>query len=192
MKNLKLIALSTGLLAFTAFISPKETLTIDTNSSEVKWTGYHLAKSYEHWGNVTVKSGSLEVSGDNITGGKIVIDMTSISNGDLDDKKDNDKLVKHLKSDEFFGVAKFPEAVLDIKSATKDGNKHKVTADLTVRGITKEISFEAIQDSTEEGTVFQSTLKVDRTAHEVMYGWTLENAVLSNEFQLEVTLVASR
>ena len=190
MKNLKLFALAIIVMA-TAFTSPKETLTVDTNSSEIKWTGYHLAKSYEHSGNVVVKSGSLEVSGDQITGGTIVIDMTSISNADVDDKEDNAKLVNHLKSDDFFGVEKFPEATLAIKSATKDGNKHNVTADITIRGITKEITFEAVQDSSEEGTVFQSTLKIDRTAHEVMYGWKLENAILSNEFQLEITLVAS-
>ena len=64
------------LFAFTAI--EKENFSIDTAKSSVKWTGYHLAKSYEHNGAVTIKSGSLETTDGKISGGTFIMDMTSI------------------------------------------------------------------------------------------------------------------
>lgn len=160
-----------------------ETKSVDTEKSSVKWTGYHLAKSYEHMGSIGIKSGSIEMDGDMITGGSIVIDMNSITNSDLEGEKKT-KLEGHLKSDNFFNVEEFPEAKLMIKSATKSGDTYAVTADIVIRGISQEIMF----DAKKNGNMFEATFSVDRTVHEVSYGWTLENAMLSNEFQLEVSL----
>lgn len=175
-----------------AFTSVNEVYKIDTAASELKWTGYHLAKSYEHWGNVSIKSGTLELNEDKIIGGEFVIDMTTITNGDIEEEKDNTKLVNHLKSDDFFGVSKYPEATLKIKSATKNGEAFNITADITIRNITKEISFLASRNDSENQIVFIASFNVERTAHEVMYGWKLENAVLSGEFKMDVKIVAKK
>lgn len=193
MKSFNTLAiLSAVLLIGSSFIAPKETYDVDASSSKIKWTGYHLAKSYEHWGNVSIKSGTVEMFGGKVSGGEIIIDMTSISNGDLDDAKENAKLVKHLKSNDFFGVKKYAESSLKIKSGESNGDKHTITADLTIRGITKEITFEATQTESEESLFFKASLDVDRTAHEVMYGWKLENAILSNTFKLDIDLVVNK
>ncbi|MBK7652054.1 MAG: YceI family protein [Flammeovirgaceae bacterium] len=90
-----------------------------TNASQLKWTGYHLAKSYEHNGNVKIKSGSLSVADGKINSGEFIIDMTTISNNDLTDAKDNTKLVNHLKSDDFFNAKKFPEAKVVVKKVNQ-------------------------------------------------------------------------
>jgi len=188
-KGLFLSALSLTVLLFAFMPKEKAAYTVDASKSTVKWTGYHLAKSYEHNGNVTIKSGSLDIDNGKITGGSVVIDMTSISNNDLDDKKKNAKLVGHLKSGDFFAVEKHPEAKLAITKV--EGNK--ATGKITIRGITEEISFELSDVKVSDEMVSASTtLKVDRTKHEVSYGWTLENAMLSNEFQLEINIVAGK
>ncbi len=179
---------SVMLLAFS--LKPAETYTVDTEASEVKWTGYHIAKSYEHWGTIKVKSGSITMEGDNITGGEFVMDMTSIANTDVEDQGKNKKLVDDLKSERFFHAKKFPEAKLVIKSTTKKGDTYNIKADITIRGITNEISFSAKKEMTKQQVTFTSEFNVDRTVHEVMYGWSLENVVISNEFKLEVKLVA--
>jgi len=188
-KGLLLATLSLTVLLFAFTPKEKAAYTVDASKSSVKWTGYHLAKSYEHNGNVAIKSGSLEVDGGKITGGSFVIDMTTISNNDLDDKKKNAKLVGHLKSDDFFAVKKHPEAKLVITKV--EGNK--ASGEITIRGITEAISFDLADVKVTDDMVSASaTLKVDRTKHEVSYGWTLENAMLSNEFQLEVSIMASK
>ena len=177
-------------MVFSAFEAAKDTFTVDQAESELKWTGYHLAKSYEHWGYVKLKSGTLNVTDGIITSGQFIIDMNSISNKDVEKEKENAKLVGHLKSDDFFAVKKFPEAKLVIKKSDTSG---KSVGDLTIRGITKEIEFQTtVQESSSDKVVAVADIKVDRTDFKVMYGWKVENAILSNEFRMQVKIVAKK
>lgn len=193
-KHLLLFCLA-GAVTFMSFINlPSGTFSVDTKASELKWTGYHLAKSYEHWGNVELKSGSLTTDGEKITSGSFVIDMTTLSNGDIEDEKDNQKLVNHLKNDDFFSVKDYPEAKMVIKSSEKTGdNTYKTIGDLTIKGITKEIEFETkIEKVTDSEIVAIADMRVPRTEFKVMYGWKVENAILDGEFRMEVKLVAKK
>lgn len=47
----------------------------------------------------------------------------------------------HLKGPDFFNVKQFPLLVLKSKSVKKNGDKYDVTADLTMHGVTKPVSF---------------------------------------------------
>lgn len=191
-----ILMLVTALFSFVlmSFNPPADVLPVDIQASEVKWTGYHLAKSYEHWGYVNIKSGSVATDGNRITSGEFVIDMNSISNKDIAGAEDNAKLVGHLKSDDFFGVSKYPEAKLVIKNTEKkSGNTYATTADLTIKGITKEIKFDTEISSINAGQLEAvADLKIKRTDFNVMYGWSVENAVLDGEFRLQVKLVAKK
>ncbi len=194
MKKVTVTFLSMMLLgALAAFAPADSTYTVVTNASQLKWTGYHLAKSYEHNGNVKIKSGSLSVADGKINSGEFIIDMTTISNNDLTDTKDNTKLVNHLKSDDFFNAKKFPEAKVVVKKSEATASGLKVTADLTIRGITKTIEFDATLKD-QDASMIEATadLKIKRTDFQVMYGWKVENAMLSDEFRMEVKLVAKK
>ena len=172
-----------------AFTVNPVSLSVDTKESKVKWTGYHLAKSYEHYGYIDIKSGNLEVEDGDLVGGSIVIDMNTIAVKDLTDEGKNKKLTGHLKSDDFFNVAKFPEATLVITKVMKeDASNYKVMGDITIRGIKEPITFTVQKMSDNQYT---ANIAVDRTKHEVSYGWTIENAMLSNTFDLEVQLSAN-
>ena len=107
MKNLKkltLVLLITVLAV--AFTTPPVSLSVDTQDSKVKWTGYHLAKSYEHYGFINIKSGNLLVEDGKLVGGKIIMDMNSIMDSDIpSDSEKNAKLVNHLKSEDFFRIS---------------------------------------------------------------------------------------
>ena len=93
-------ALSLGLSSF--ITRPAEEYSVDVSASQLKWTGYHLAKSYAHWGHVNLKSGSLTLDGNRIATAEFVIDMTTLASKDIEDAKDRAKLDGHLKSDDFF------------------------------------------------------------------------------------------
>ncbi len=166
--------------------------TLDTNASQLKWTGYHLAKSYEHYGFVKIKSGKFSVTNGKITSGEFVIDMNTITNTDVESAKDNAKLVNHLKSDDFFNVKNFPEAKLVIKKSETSGSGLNVTGDLTIRGITKTIEFDAVLNDTGNRAEATADIKIQRTDFQVMYGWKIENAMLSGEFRMEVKLVGTK
>jgi len=167
---------------------------VDLKSSNLKWTGYHLAKSYEHWGNIDIKSGTIGLENGDLVSAEIIIDMNSLTNKDLESKKDNTKLVNDLKSKRFFDVKEYPVAKLVIKNVLKkDNNSYNVTADITIRGITKEIGFIVKKvTSTDSSVKFTADLEIDRIEHKVMYGWSIENAMLSNTFDLQVEIVANR
>jgi polyisoprenoid-binding protein YceI len=63
---------------------------------------------------------------------------------------DNERRDQHLKSDDFFNAEKFPQIKFASKSFQLLGNsKYKLTGDLTIRDITKTVSF----DVTYGGTV---------------------------------------
>lgn len=193
--NSKIVIGILGLVMILAAFSIKpapETYEIDTQKSFIKWKGYHLAKSYEHNGNISIKSGGLEIENGDLVSGNILIDMTSITNNDLTKEEDNQRLVKDLKSERFFNVAEFPEASLTIKSVVKAGDEYKIDADITIRGITEPLSFTALIKSQGNSFTFHADLEIDRIKHEVMYGWSIENAMLSNKFSLEVELVAEK
>jgi polyisoprenoid-binding protein YceI len=119
------------------------------------------------------------------------MDMNTITNTDLDDKGSNQKLVGHLKSDDFFGVDKFPTSTLVIKNSTKFvNNKAKVTGDLTIKGKTQEVTF----DVTRNNKTYTSKVEVDRSKYDVRYGSksffdNLGNKAIDDNFILDITLV---
>ncbi|MEO6314892.1 MAG: YceI family protein [Chitinophagaceae bacterium] len=62
---------------------------------------------------------------------------------------DNENRDKHLKSDDFFNAAKFPQIKFVSKSFQSLGNsKYKLTGDLTIRDITKPVSFDVTYGGT--------------------------------------------
>ena len=57
---------------------------------------------------------------------------------------DNEKRDGHLKTDDFFNAEKFPVITFKSASFEKVGdNKYKITGDLTIRDVTKKVTFDA-------------------------------------------------
>ena len=71
-----------------------------------------------------------------VSGSKVLIDTTSIW-------ADNNRLTGHLKSPDFFDVAQFPTATFETLSITPQATNSLVTGNLTLHGVTKQISFPA-------------------------------------------------
>ena len=171
--------------------SSQGTYKVDLQASKLTWTGYHLAKSYEHTGGINLKSGTVELKDSMPVGGKFVIDMSTISCTDLEDKEENKKLVSHLKSEDFFHAGEYPEASLEITGSKKAEEAYSLSGILTIRGIAKEVTFESTSfDVVDDMVRAKASVRVDRTQFKVMYGWKIANAIIGNEFLLEIDLVA--
>jgi polyisoprenoid-binding protein YceI len=126
----------------------------DTTSS-VSWTGTKPVGT--HTGDFLLKEGTLYVKDSSITGGSFVIDITSLKDKDLAaDTVSKAKLEGHLKSPDFFDVAKFSTAKFEITSVepfkydsvtTKDvvlkDATHTIKGNFTLKDSTKNISFPA-------------------------------------------------
>ncbi len=155
--------------------------------SKLEWKGYKVTGS--HAGTIDLKSGAVVIKNGGITGGTFEIDMTSLVSTDLQGEYKG-KLEGHLKSDDFFGVDKHPTAKLVLTKYKKTGkNSYQLTGDLTLKGITKSISFPASL----YGNKATANLKIDRTQFNVKYGSTsffegLKDKAIYDEFDLVIDI----
>lgn len=186
MKNLKTIALAL-VVALSSVSINAQTKKVDVKTSTVKWVGKKVTG--EHSGTVNLKDGALVFKGKKLAGGTFTVDMTSINATDLSGEYQG-KLNGHLKADDFFGTEKFPTAKLVFKTiGAKATDVYTVTADLTIKGITKPVTF----DITVKGNTATTALKVDRTKYDIKYnsGNFFENLgdkTINDDFELTVAL----
>ncbi|WP_028295519.1 YceI family protein [Olivibacter sitiensis] len=131
----------------------KSELAVDTAASEVRWEGTKVTGS--HHGTVKIKSGNLYFEDSTLVGGNFVLDLNTIANTDLDGES-KQKLEGHLKSEDFFDVAKFPEATFEISKVSKEGSTLKISGNLTIRGVSKNITIDAEQIAS-TGEHFEAT-----------------------------------
>jgi len=179
--------------------SSKTETKVDPAKSTLKW---HAEKvTGKHDGTVKVLGGTIALDGTNIVSGTVDVDMTSLDDVDMQGEY-HDKLVGHLKSDDFFGVATFPKAILTIKKVVPIANKtgaenFTVTADLTIKGITKEISFPAIIVVNKTEVVANADFNINRVNYGIKYGSksifeSIGDKAINDEFNIKVRVVASK
>jgi len=162
---------------------------INTSASKIIWTGSKVTGS--HTGDVALKSGVLTVKEGKITGGNFVTDLNTINDTDMQGEY-KDKLDTHLKSPDFFDVAQFPEAKFEITSVTEGAEAGKVTisGNLTMRGVTKNITFPAtVTEATDASVKASADFNVLREDWGLVYTGMADD-LISKEFNLKIELVA--
>ncbi len=149
--------------------------------STVTWTGSKPTGS--HTGVVNLASGLLDIENGTLKSGEFTIDMTSISNTDMEAGKGKEDLEDHLKKGDFFDVEKFPTAKFEVASSEmKDGKLH-VTGNLTLRGTTKSITIPATISEADGMATFKSDVfSIDRTDFGVTYKSKKIDAALKDKF----------
>jgi len=190
MKSVKVIiaTLTLGLITFSGVAAPK-VVNLNKSASSIAW----LAKKVtgEHNGTVGISAGALNVDGNKLIGGNFTIDLKTIKDLDLTDPGYNQKLVGHLSSGDFFEVEKFPTASFVITKVA--GNQ--VTGNLTVKGITKSITFPA-EIAVKGGKVSaKANITIDRTDFNIRYGSkkffeSIGDKAIYDDFALTVSLVS--
>lgn len=151
------------------------TYRIDVEKSRVEWIGRSLVS--RHYGRINVLEGALTVAAGRLSAGKIVFDMESMTNLDLEDPDYRDLLISHLKSDDFFAVKRHPTAALAVTGwqaqdmASPQAPNGIMTGELTIKDITRAISFPAIMAPQEDGSIkAHAAFDIDRTLWNVCYG----------------------
>lgn len=164
-------------------------LAVDTEQSMVHWTGRKV--SGQHHGDVKIKSGVLVVEEGSLVGGNFVIDLGTITNHDLDGEYKG-KLEGHLKSADFFDVDNHPEATFEITNV-QDGAEAgtvAISGNLTIRGITKNITFDAqVQEASDTAVKATADFNIAREDWGVNYAGQADD-LISKEINFKVTLVA--
>ena len=168
---------------------------VDPKASTLVWTGKKVTR--QHTGNVNITSGEITTEGKLVKQGTFEIDLTSLTVTDIKDEGSNAKLVGHLKNEDFFNVAKFPKSTFEVSSVTpKTGDEYLVKGKLTIKGITNDVEFPATIKNDGKKLTATAKIIVDRTKYDIRYGSSsffdnLGNKAISNEFELDLNLVAS-
>jgi polyisoprenoid-binding protein YceI len=173
------------LAGITAAAQHQKTYQLDTQKSIINWTGSYSFLMSEHKGTVQFKKGELFTTNGNISGGAFTIDMKSISNEEF---LSGVGPVAHIRNEDFFNVEKYPEARLVITSVEffPRDNRHKMLADLTIKGITKPIEFWPEVDEVRSKMTVQ--FKIDRTRWGITYNNKLKNDAISEAIEFDVVL----
>lgn len=174
----------------------QEQYNVDTQASKVTWVGKKVTG--QHDGTVGIKEGKVLLSGDKLTGGSFVVDMNALTCTDVKDSGMNAKFLGHLKSDDFFSVAKFPTAsftVTKVEPAGKD--VYKVTGDLTIKGTTVPQTFDVTVKQNGKTLTANGTMTVNRTKYDIKYGSGsffegLGDRMIYDDFTVAVALVAKK
>lgn len=136
---------------------------IDANQSQVVWKGAKVAGPHD--GTVKIKEGTVSLDGSNLKSAHVVVDMTTIVNRDVESAEWKKKLEDHLKSDDFFNIAKFPTAEFKLKEF-KGG---KATGDLTIKGITKPMTVPVDVMVAGQNAKAKIAFKINRLDYEIRY-----------------------
>ena len=137
---------ATALLIGTAAVAQKP-LSVDPAASKLIWTGRNVTGA--HSGTIDVATGTIDWNDAGLLAATMTLDMTSIKNTDMKEEMAK-KLEGHLRSPDFFNVAEFATAefkttsVQKIEGAETGKSNYTVTGELTVKGITKPISFDVL------------------------------------------------
>jgi polyisoprenoid-binding protein YceI len=145
-----------------------EVYSVDPSKSSIEWRGSKIGGA--HTGTVALKTGYLSFKGDKLEAGSFEIDMTTIDTTDVTDRTKR-RVDRHLLSKDFFAVRLFPAATLEIASVIQasEVGVYEVIADLSIKGISKEIRFTAVVDKDDNSASAKAEIVFDRSHYNVKY-----------------------
>jgi polyisoprenoid-binding protein YceI len=146
-----------------------------------KVTGNHNGSFQDFSGQINY-SGNVETSHVNIT---IKTDSLTTDTADL---------TKHLKTADFFDVAKYPEATFvstSIKAGGANGASHTVTGNLTLHGATKSVSFPATIAVTPDVASVDANFSINRKDFGINYAGAANN-LIRDDVVLKLTIRANK
>jgi len=198
MKNLFIPVLLVAAFLISSFtISPHTNdVKVNTKNSKLIWTGSKPTGS--HTGTIDIVSGFLTFDHGNFVGGTFSIDMNTILCTDIESESKSNYFVSHLKDEDFFDVEKFSDANLKITKVFKiDDRNYSVLADLTIKGITNPIAFEAEVTGNGNSFVAASKFTIDRTKWGVEYKSgnifkNLGDKIIYDDIEFDVFLISNK
>ncbi|MBC8312449.1 MAG: YceI family protein [Candidatus Marinimicrobia bacterium] len=170
-----------------------DTLWIDKLSSDVQWIGRKVTG--EHSGRIQVAGGFIVKNNGVFDRGEILMNMQSITVDDIEDPKWNQKLVDHLKNDDFFNAEKYPTAKFVFDKFKGKGADTHVSGNLTIRDKTvpTNLIVNVVMDS--DSSYSTGSVNVDRSLFDVKYGSGsffegLGDKMIMDDFTLNFKLIA--
>ena len=118
---------------------------------------------------------------------KVEVDMASV-------QVEPAKLEGHLKSPDFFDVAKFPKASFEstaVKPGGAEGRTHTVTGNLTLHGVTRSISFPATIQVNGDTLSVNAEFAINRKEFGIVYPG-MPDDLIKDDVLIQLKLGANR
>jgi len=182
-----------GALLLTSSLALASTYEIDPDHARANFSVKHLQIT-NVTGEMGKVTGTIELNDKDVTKSKVnaTVDVTAISTGQ--EKRD-----KHLRSPDFFDVAKYPTLTFTSTKVEKAGDDLKVTGNLTMHGVTKpvtldvEMSKEIIHPFTKKPTrAFTATTKIKREDFGLTWQVPGNSIVVGSEVKISLEVEAQR
>jgi len=181
-----------------------DTFSVDVESSSIEWIGKKVTG--QHNGNISILYGNvsryLKTDNSTVIDGQFAIDMTSITNNDIESEEYNKYLVDHLNSSDFFDVEKFKTSTIKIVNNDLITNQDSlyntmITAEITIKGITQEIVFPAKIIFSKDIATAEGTINIDRTLFDIKYKSKnyfpdIGDKFIYNNFTLNFNIIAKK
>lgn len=170
---------------------------LDTVNSVIEWIG-SAPGDYKHNGIVKFSQGSVSVDADALTSVDLTVSMNSITSVDQSGE-DKMHLEDHLKNKDFFEVEQFPVGRFQLVRASRVndslGYSLQVEGNLTLKNITRPVSFRATSKKDERGFTAESVpFNINRTHWDIVYHsgviGTVKDKLINDNITLKVKLVA--
>ena len=159
---------------------------ITSQNSKIDFVGSKVTGS--HNGSFQDFSGQIDYTG-NVETSRVNINIKTASL-----TADDPKLTEHLKTPDFFDVAKFPEATFvstSIKAGGEKGASHTVTGNLTLHGATKSVSFPATIAVTPDVATVNANFSINRKDFGINYAGAANN-LIRDDVVLTLTIRANK
>jgi len=169
--------------------SSGDTFRISKSGSKIFWKGTKMRGAGKHEGKIHLKEGFVVVHGGNLVSGKFITAMHTIEITDIPktDPIPIKNLTDHLKSDEFFDVKNYPTSQFEITGIEKlTSDSFKISGNLTLKGITKNIEFSAFH----QDKIFITKFTIDRSQWNIAYeGNWADKTFVDKDIELTITIV---
>lgn len=156
------VSASNSTAASSASAAGGKSYAFSPSGSSIEFTGSKVTGS--HKGGFRQFAGELRVVDGKVadTGNKVIINTASIWS-------DNERLTGHLKSPDFFDVAKYPTATFETSTVAATPSNSIVAGNLTLHGVTKHISFPAKVQVSDAGVDVTAQFFINRFDFEMKY-----------------------
>jgi len=152
-----------------------ETLIIAPENSKVEFVAAKVTRS--HNGHFEQFTGSIDLAGSSADQSRVTID---IETGSV--MTDEDQLTGHLKTADFFDVAKFPKATfvstkIEPRRDKADANTYDVTGNFDLHGIKKSITFPANIQIGPDRVAVNAEFAINRKDFGIVYAGKADNLI---------------
>ncbi len=185
-------------------VSPTETVangeeaSTKSGTAMIYWKGTKVIGD-SHEGTLEAQEVHLEFEGDKLSGGEIIVDMTSLEDTDMEEGEWKDKLEAHLASDDFFSIETHPTASIQLTEVTpgSEPNTYQVTGDLMIKDTTIAHTFTVQEMVSDSSRSYTTSLQFDRTKYGIKYNSTnffdnLKDKAINDEVEIKVEVAMNK